>query len=114
MGSASHSLPIRLSLGSLELLPEVLAKTEASLDEKYPVPPATRARGARYVAAYRLWAYDGIRTARRLSSLVGLGAQQIGKIRCKDKWMEWERAINERETAQRLGIGADATLTAIL
>lgn len=112
--SAANSLPVRLTIGRMETLPEVLAKTEASLDEKYPVPPTTRGRGARYVAAYRIWAYDGIRDASRIAPLCGLNANQLRKVRVKDKWQDWERAIHERETAQRLGISADAALTAIL
>lgn len=111
---APNSLPVRLSLGRVESLPEVLAKTEASLDEKYPVPPNTRTRGSRYIAAFRIWAYDGVRDATKIAPLVGLRAEQLRKIRVKDKWMDWERGIHERETAQRLGIAEDATLTAIL
>jgi hypothetical protein len=69
-----------------------------NLDEIMPIPTATRARGAPWPEAARMFIYERVSHASRIAIVIGKSAARVRMVRSKDKW----RAFAEQESAARV------------
>lgn len=74
------------------------------LDEVMPIPTRTRARGAPWPEACRMFVYEGVGMASRIAEAIGKSADRVRAVRSADRWREFAALEGSKRVAERNGL----------